>query len=98
MAQGVPSKVHGITPLYLSHNNMSLQTAENVTYGHICANFDQKRRPTSNMPHHWWQQNQLPGDCGTPTADMLTTNIFVNSMISTKGAQFVTINIKDFMT
>jgi hypothetical protein len=29
---------------------------------------------------------------------MLTTNIFVNSMISTKGAQFVTINIKDFMT
>jgi hypothetical protein len=37
-----------------------------------------------------------PGNCGTPTADMLTTKVLLNSVISTKGAQFMTINIKDF--
>eukprot|EP00804_Cyclotella_cryptica_P007757 CCRYP_001358-RA/>CCRYP_001358-RA protein AED:0.08 eAED:0.05 QI:0/0/0/1/0/0/4/0/1076 len=37
-----------------------------------------------------------PGDCGTPTADMLTTKILLNSVISTKGARFMTIDIKDF--
>eukprot|EP00804_Cyclotella_cryptica_P002793 CCRYP_009348-RA/>CCRYP_009348-RA protein AED:0.05 eAED:0.04 QI:0/0/0/1/1/1/3/0/1214 len=37
-----------------------------------------------------------PGDCGTPTADMLTTKILLNSVISTIGARFMTIDIKDF--
>eukprot|EP00804_Cyclotella_cryptica_P024841 CCRYP_001785-RA/>CCRYP_001785-RA protein AED:0.34 eAED:0.34 QI:0/0/0/1/0/0/2/0/376 len=35
-------------------------------------------------------------DCGTPTADMLTTKILLNSVISTKEPRFMTIDIKDF--
>eukprot|EP00804_Cyclotella_cryptica_P018668 CCRYP_007187-RC/>CCRYP_007187-RC protein AED:0.39 eAED:0.39 QI:0/0/0/1/0/0/2/0/276 len=37
-----------------------------------------------------------PGDCGTPTADMITVKILLNSVISTLNAKFMTIDIKDF--
>jgi hypothetical protein len=37
-----------------------------------------------------------PGDCGTPTADLLTVKLMFNSIISTPNAKFITIDIKDF--
>ena len=37
-----------------------------------------------------------PGDCGTPTADLLTVKLLLNSVISTEGAKFMTIDIKNF--
>ena len=37
-----------------------------------------------------------PGDCGTPTADLLTVKLLLNSIISTEHAKFMTIDIKDF--
>ena len=41
-------------------------------------------------------QINYPGDCGTPTADMLTVKLLLNSIISTQHAKFMTIDIKDF--
>ena len=37
-----------------------------------------------------------PGDAGTPTADLLTVKLLINSIISTAGAKFMTMDIKDF--
>jgi hypothetical protein len=37
-----------------------------------------------------------PGDADTPTADLLTITILINSIISTAGAKFMTIDTKDF--
>jgi hypothetical protein len=37
-----------------------------------------------------------PGDCGTPTADLLTVKLMFNSIISMPNAKFMTIDIKDF--
>jgi hypothetical protein len=37
-----------------------------------------------------------PGDCGTPTADLLTVKLLFNSVISTPQAKFMCIDIKDF--
>jgi hypothetical protein len=37
-----------------------------------------------------------PGDCGTPTIDMVTVKIHLNNIVSTKGACLCTINLKDF--
>ena len=37
-----------------------------------------------------------PGDAGTPTADLLTIKLLLNSIISTPGAKFMTMDIKDF--
>ncbi len=36
------------------------------------------------------------GDCGTPTANLLTIKLLLNSVVSTPGARFMTIDIKDF--
>ncbi len=36
------------------------------------------------------------GNAGTPTADLLTIKILINSIISTAGAKFMTMDIKDF--
>jgi hypothetical protein len=37
-----------------------------------------------------------PGNTATPTADLLTIKILINSIISTAGAKFMTMDIKDF--
>jgi len=37
-----------------------------------------------------------PGAVATPTADMLVAKLLFNSVISTKGARFMTIDISDF--
>ncbi len=37
-----------------------------------------------------------PGNAGTPTADLLTIKILINSIISTAGAKFMRMDIKDF--
>jgi len=38
----------------------------------------------------------FPGDCGTPTADLITVKLLFNSIISTPNAKFMYIDIKDF--
>jgi hypothetical protein len=37
-----------------------------------------------------------PGNAGTPTTDLLTIKLLVNSTISSAGAKFMTMDIKDF--
>ena len=37
-----------------------------------------------------------PGDCGTPTTDLLTVKLLLNSVISTKGARFMILDISNF--
>jgi hypothetical protein len=36
-----------------------------------------------------------PGDAGTPTANLLTVKLLINSIISTAGAKFMMMDIKD---
>ena len=36
------------------------------------------------------------GDCGTPTVNLLTVKLLLNSFITTPNAKFITIDIKDF--
>jgi len=37
-----------------------------------------------------------PEDCGTATADLLTVKLLLNSVISTRNAKFMTLDIKNF--
>jgi hypothetical protein len=37
-----------------------------------------------------------PGDAGTPTANLLTVKLLLNSIISTPNAKIMTMDIKDF--
>ena len=36
------------------------------------------------------------GNCDTPTADLLTVKLLLNSIVSTAGAEFMMIDIKNF--
>jgi hypothetical protein len=37
-----------------------------------------------------------PGNAGTPTPDLLTVKLLINSTINTPNAQYMTMDIKDF--
>jgi hypothetical protein len=39
---------------------------------------------------------RYPGNAGAPTANLLTIKLLINSIISTQGAKFMTMDIKDF--
>eukprot|EP00804_Cyclotella_cryptica_P005330 CCRYP_020410-RA/>CCRYP_020410-RA protein AED:0.19 eAED:0.19 QI:0/-1/0/1/-1/1/1/0/760 len=98
LAQGIPGIVQGTnTIVFIAKDDVPPDRRRDVTYGRICANF----RPEKDDPHRvrltvGGNRIHFPGDCGTPTADMLTTQILLNSIISTRGARFMTIDIKDF--
>eukprot|EP00804_Cyclotella_cryptica_P022370 CCRYP_015924-RB/>CCRYP_015924-RB protein AED:0.39 eAED:0.39 QI:0/-1/0/1/-1/1/1/0/319 len=98
LAQGIPGIVQGTnTIVFIAKDDVPPDRCRDVTYGRICANF----RPEKDDPHRvrltvGGNRIHFPGDCGTPTANMLTTKILLNSIISTRGARFMTIDIKDF--
>eukprot|EP00804_Cyclotella_cryptica_P018237 CCRYP_005972-RC/>CCRYP_005972-RC protein AED:0.07 eAED:0.01 QI:0/-1/0/1/-1/0/1/0/582 len=98
LAQGIPGLVQGTnTIVFITKDDVPTDRRCDVTYGRICANFC----PEKDDPHRirltvGGNNIHFPGDCGTPTADMLTTKILLNSIISTQGARFMTIDIKDF--
>ena len=37
-----------------------------------------------------------PGEVATPTADMMVAKVLINSVVSTKGAKFMTMDISNF--
>eukprot|EP00804_Cyclotella_cryptica_P002702 CCRYP_009617-RA/>CCRYP_009617-RA protein AED:0.39 eAED:0.39 QI:0/0/0/1/1/1/2/0/572 len=98
LAQGIPGLIQGTnTIVFIAKDDVPTDRSRDVTYGRICANFC----PEKEDPHRirltvGGNNIHFPGDCGTPTADMLTTKILLNSIISTQGARFMTIDIKDF--
>ena len=70
---------------------------ENLTYGRICVNYcPEKSDPYRILLTLGGKLINFPGDCGTPTANMLTVKLLLYSTISTKGAKFMTIDISNF--
>eukprot|EP00804_Cyclotella_cryptica_P025740 CCRYP_002932-RA/>CCRYP_002932-RA protein AED:0.32 eAED:0.32 QI:0/0/0/1/0.25/0/5/0/519 len=98
LAQGLPGIVKGTdTIAFIQRSHVPQDRWKDVTYGRIVANF----RPEKEDPYRirltvGGNRINYPGDCGTPTADMITVKILLNSVISTLSAKFMTIDIKDF--
>eukprot|EP00804_Cyclotella_cryptica_P014541 CCRYP_004835-RA/>CCRYP_004835-RA protein AED:0.45 eAED:0.39 QI:0/0/0/1/0/0/2/0/241 len=94
LAQGIPGTVQGTKIIVLiAPSQIPSNCQKDVTCGQICANF----RPEKDDPyriHLTVSGNRItyPGDCGTPTVDMLTTKVLLNA----KGARIMTIDIRDF--
>eukprot|EP00804_Cyclotella_cryptica_P002412 CCRYP_004109-RA/>CCRYP_004109-RA protein AED:0.25 eAED:0.31 QI:0/0/0/1/0.33/0.25/4/0/631 len=91
-----PRTVKGTnTIVFIAHNEIPPQRRRHLRT--IAANY----RPEKDDPYRirltvGGNRITYPGDRSTPTADMLTTKTLLNSAISTKGARFMTIDIKDF--
>ena len=55
-----------------------------ITYGRICCNYRSKKKdPYRTRITMGCNLINYPGDCGTPTADILTVKTLFNSIIST---------------
>ena len=99
LAQGMPGIVEGTdTIVFIFKDEVPNDRRRDVTYGRICANY----RPEKDDPYRIRLTvggnllKDKQGDCGTPTAGMLTVKILLNSVLSTPGAKFMTIDIKNF--
>jgi hypothetical protein len=98
LAQGMPGQVEGTnTIFFIDKSDIPVARWRDVTYGRIVVNY----RPEKDDPYRTrltvgGDRVNYPHDCGTPTVDLLTVKLLLNSVISTPGAKFMTIDIKDF--
>ena len=68
-----------------------------ITYGRIVCDYrSEKADPNQTWITMGGDLINYPGDCGTPTADLLIVKLSLNSIVLTMGAKFMTIDIKDF--
>ncbi len=70
---------------------------KDVTYGQFVCSV----KPKKAEPNQMWftvggDRINYPGKVATPTAKMLVAKMLFNSVISTKGAWFMTTNISNF--
>jgi len=98
LAQGLPGLVDGTnTIFFIPKRDVPLERWRDVTYGRVVVNYrPEKADPYRTRLTVGGDRINYPGDCGTPTVDLLTVKLLLNSVISTAGAKFMTIDIKDF--
>jgi hypothetical protein len=98
MAQGIPGISKGTdTIVFIARDEIPFARLKDVTYGHVCINYHPKKDdPNRTCLTVGSSRVNFLGDCGTPTVDMVTVKLHLNSVISTKGAHYCTIDLKDF--
>jgi len=88
--------VEGTNTLFFKHPH-AIPKAKKATYLRVVAAY----RPTKEDPHRirWTVGGNnivYPSVTYTPNADLVTTKLLFNSVISTKNAKFLGIDLKDF--
>jgi hypothetical protein len=97
LAQGIPSISNGTNTIVFRRDNIPINRPKDVTYGRMCVNYcPEKADPNCTCLTVGGNRITYPRDCGTPTVDMVMVKIHLNSVISTKGARYCTIHLKDF--
>ena len=98
LAQGIPDVVKITnTIFFIDRADVPAEIWKDVTYVRVVVDY----RPEKSDPYltRLTVGGNLivyPSDCGTPTVDLLTVKLLINSVVSTQGAKFLTIDIKDF--
>ena len=95
LSQGLPGIVEGTDTLNFSFKNeISADRFIDVTYARIVCNYrPEKKDPNRCRITVGGNMTNYPGDCGTPTADLLTVKLLLNIVISTEGARFMILDI-----
>ncbi len=85
------------TIAFLTKQEIPQARRKDITYGQIvCVYRSEKKDPYRTCITMGGNLINYPDDCGTPTANLLTVKLMFNSIISTPGAKFMTIDMKDF--
>lgn len=97
LAQGVGTRMTSGTDTIFFIPRDKVPPSRKATYGRIVVSI----RPQKTETHRTrltvgGNLIDYPDDVSTPTADLTTAKILFNSVVSTPGAKFMTVDIKDF--
>ena len=98
LTQGVGNRIKGTnTAFWMTLDSIPPSLRKDITY----ANFVVDLRPTKEDPYRTrmtagGDKIHYPDDVATPTGDLITTKVLLNSVISTPNAKFMTIDMKNF--
>lgn len=99
LAQGVGTRIPKGTNtiFFIRKEDVPPDRLKDTTYGRfVCTVRPEKDEPNRTRLTLGGNLINYPGDCGTPTADLLLVKILLNSVISTPGARFMTADISNF--
>jgi hypothetical protein len=92
-----PSEGNGHN-LFIPRDKVPRARAKDVTYGLVTCFIRTKKieEPNRTRLVAGGDRVHYPFDAGMPTANLLTIKLLINSMVSTPGARFFTMDIKNF--
>ena len=98
LAQGMPGRNTGTNTIEFIHKSeIPPDRWKDVAYSRIVCNVRPQKEEVNRTRLTFGGNNlSVPTDGGTPTADLLTVKLLLNSVISTAGAKFMTLDLKDF--
>ena len=99
LAQGIGDRISKPTNtiFFIHKHEMPEERFKDCTYGKfVCVVRPQKAEKNRTRLTVGGNRINYPGEVGTPTADMLLIKILLNSVISTKNAKFMSIDVSNF--
>jgi hypothetical protein len=99
LAQGMPGQVTGTdTTFFIPKDKAPQARAKDVTYGLVTCliRLEKTNEPNRTRLVAGGDRVYYPFNAGTPTADLLTIKLLINSVIFTPGTRFFTMDIKNF--
>jgi hypothetical protein len=94
LAQGIPGVSKGTdTIIFICREDILHNCKYNVTCVQVCVNYrPEKEDPNCTRVTVGGNLLHYPGDCGTPTVNMITVKIHLHSIISTASSQQLHLN------
>lgn len=98
LAQGRKGGIEGTdTIFFMPYEQIPRDRIKDITYDQVtCSIRPEKDDPYRTRIVAGGNLIDCPFDTGTPTADILTVKLLFNSIVSTKDAKFMGIDIKNF--
>jgi hypothetical protein len=98
LAQGVGDRIKGTDTIrFIRYEDIPKDRRKDVTYGQfVCTVRPEKKEPLRTRLTIGGDRINYPDEVATPTAEMLVAKILFNSVVSTKGAKFMTMDISNF--
>ena len=99
LANGVGGRITNPTNTikFIRRSEVPGDRTKDVTYGQfVCSVRPEKKEKNRTRFTVGGDRINYPGEVATPTADMMVAKLLFNSVVSTKGARFMTMDISNF--
>ena len=99
LANGMGGRIKNPTKTirFIRRDDIPKDRRKDVTYGQfVCTERPEKSETNRSRLVIGGDRINYPGEVATPTAEMLVAKLLFNSVVSTKGAKFMTMDISNF--